>query len=474
MHSAHIGSRLVRPALGLFGVSAVALPFLVVALGACGGGDQASKPVKYPSGDAGGVVTQGSAQVGVSTPGETSGLTGAAKDAYDRGWRAWLNGDLPGAKAAFQEAATAAPTSPAPPYSLGTVMERLGDSSGAQSQFRAAFGNKADYEPAICAYALSLAANGKASDADAFLSDKHSKMPASYTVTTCYAEVKSLAKDSASAQSLAGDALRVKPDYAEAMVVIARDYYRQQKLGLAMYALQAILDGFGDSSPPRDKDNAEAHLLRGIIERDQGQRLAAMTDFEAARSKRPDMVEALIQTGAMKLEAGNVADATPLLEASVKYAPQNALAHLNLGDAYRLGGRPADAKKEFDTALSLDSSQATAHYDLGLMYLFSPSIPGLSADTQVSTAIKEFETYKSMRGPKAAPGSADDTDELLARAKAKQAELKNAAATPPAAATPAPTAKPAATPSSSASAAPAATPSAAPASTKPTSSGTMQ
>lgn len=419
-------------------------PFAMVAVTACGGGDQASKPVQYPTGDGGGVVTQGTAQVGVATPGETSGLTGSAKDAYDRGWRAWLNGDLNGAKSAFTEAAAAAPSSPAPPYSLGTVLERLGDIGGAQTQFRAAVSNKSDYEPAICAYALSLASNGKASDADSYLSDKHAKMTNSYVVTTCYAEVKSLAGDSASAQSLAGDALRVKPDYSEAMVVIARDYYRQHKMGLAMYALQAILDGFGDSSPPRDKDNAEAHLLRGIIEREQGQRLAAMTDFEAARTKRPDMVEALIQTGAMKLEAGNVADATPLLEASVRYAPQNALAHLNLGDAYRLGGRPADAKKEFDTALSLDSTQATAHYDLGLMYLFSPSIPGMSADTQVQTAIKEFQTYKSMRGPKAT-SSADDTDELLARAQAKQAELKNAAAAPaPAAPAASGSAKPAA------------------------------
>ena len=434
--------------VGLGSCVASAIAFTPFFLVACGGGDQASKPVQYPKGDAGGVVTQGTAQVGIS-PGETSGLTGSAKDAYDRGWRAWLNGDLQGAKAAFQEAQSDAPTSPAPPYSLGTVLERLGDVSGAQTQFRSSFSNKPDYEPGICAYALSLASNGKAADADSFLSDKHSKLPNSYVITTCYAEVKSLAGDTTSAQSLAGDALRVKPDYSEAMVVVARDYYRQHKIGLASYALQAILQGFGDSSPPRDKDNAEAHLLRGIIEREQGQRLAAMTDFDAARQSRPDMVEALIQTGAMKLEAGNVTDATPLLEASVRYAPQNALAHLNLGDAYRLGGRPADALKEFNTALSLDSTQATAHYDMGLMYLFSPSIPGMSADSQVSTAIKEFQTYKSMRGPKAT-GAQDDTDELLARAQAKQAELKNAAATP----APAPSSGGGAKPASSASPAP--------------------
>jgi tetratricopeptide (TPR) repeat protein len=252
-------------------------------------------------------------------------------------------------------------------------------------------------------------------------------MAKSPRVLTCAADVKSLANDSAGAQQAAQDALRIDPDYKDAMVAIARDHYHAHRTELAKYALQAILDGFGDSSPPRDKDNAEAHLLRGLILRDQGQRQQAMTDFQAAVNKRPDMVEAVIQLGSMKLEAGNVSEAQPLLEGAVKYAPNNALAHLNLGDTYRLLGRPQDAKKEFDTALSLDSSLAQTHYDLGLLYLFSPNVPGMTADTQVSTAIKELETYKSMRGAKSAPGQTDDADELLSRAKAKQNELKNAA-----------------------------------------------
>jgi tetratricopeptide (TPR) repeat protein len=87
----------------------------------------------------------------------------------------------------------------------------------------------------------------------------------------------------------------------------------------------------------------------------------------------------------MKLEAGNVAEALPVLESAVKFGPNVALAHLNLGDAYRLAGRPADAKKELDLALSQDSSLAQAHYDLGLMYLFSPNIPGMSAEAVLSS-----------------------------------------------------------------------------------------
>jgi tetratricopeptide (TPR) repeat protein len=398
---------------------------LAVATPSCGG---AETQVEYPQTDAGGaaVVRPGSdgkpaELVGETAGGEGTGLTGAARDAYDKGWRAWLTGDLQTAKAEFTDAAAKAPTNPAPQESLGAVLERLGDAAGAQQAYRAAFSAKPDFEPALCSYALSLAKSGHGGEADTFLTDKKAKMPNSARVTTCLAEVKSIAKDSATAQQLAQEALRISPDYKQAMVVIARDHYRAGRIYLANYALQAILDGFGESSPPRDKDNAEAHLLRGIIEREQGLRLAAMKDFEAAKAKRPDLVEAQIQAGAMRLEAGNVAEALPMLETAAKFAPKSAIAHLNLGDAYRLAGRTDAAKKEFDTALSLDSSLAAAHYDLGLMYLFSPNIAGMTADQQVSTAIREFETYKSMKGVK---GTGDDVDQLLSDAKRKQSDLK--------------------------------------------------
>jgi Tfp pilus assembly protein PilF len=411
----------------LLGGAALVASAIVSAAG-CGGSDT---KVNYPTGDAGGVAQTGQgAQVGLvepGAPGESSGLTGAAKDAYDKGWRAWMAGDLPGAKTAFQDAISKEPKSHAAHYSLGTVLERLGDASGAQQEFRAAFSAKPDYEPAMCAYGLSLARSGHAGEAATFLEDKRQKAK-SARLTTCAAEAKSQANDSAGAQTLAQDALRIDPDYKDAMVTIARDHYRAHRQGLAEYALQAILDGFGDSSPPRDKDNAEAHLLRGIILREQGKRQAAMTDFDAAVKRRPDLVEALIELGTMKLQAGNVGEATPLLESAVRFGPTNPLAHLNLGDAYRLGGKPAEAKKEFDTALSQDSSLAAAHYDLGLLYLFSPNMPGSNPDSQVATAIKELETYRSMKGAKTV-GQTDDVDELLTRAKAKQAEMKNAAAT---------------------------------------------
>jgi Tfp pilus assembly protein PilF len=409
---------------------------------ACGG----DKPVNYPSKEAGAgsaVVDNQGGQVGVVDGAGTSGLDGSSKSAYEAGWQAWLRGDLPTAKSKFTEAASLAPKSPSPPYSLGVVLEHLGEVSGAQQSFRTAFSNDPEHELSMCAYALSLANGRSPGEADSFLTDKRAKKANSPRLTACNAEVKSIQKDHATAQQLAQDALRMDPNFKDAMVTIARDHYRARKMDLAKYALQAVLEGFGDATPARDKENAEAHLLRGLIMREQGSRIVALKDFEDATKRRPDLVEALVNLGSMRLEAGNAQEALGPLESATKFAPNNALAHLNLGDNYRLLQRYADAKTEFDKALSLDSSLAAAHYDIGLMYLTAQSIPGTSADQQVTTAIKELETYKTMRGAKAPPGVNDEIDDLLNRAKAKQAELKNQVAAPAAAAAPA-GAKPAA------------------------------
>jgi tetratricopeptide (TPR) repeat protein len=336
------------------------------------------------------------------------------------------------------------------------VLERLGSLADAQQAYRAAFSNDPEHELSMCAYALSLATSGHAGEADTFLADKRGKRANSPRLTACNGEVKSLSKDHGTAQQLAQDALRMNPDFKEAMVTIARDHYRALKLDLARYALQAILEGFGDASPARDRGNAEAHLIRGLILRESGARAVALQDFEAAVKRRPDLVEALVNLGSMRLEAGNSNDAREVLESAIRFAPNSAIAHLNLGDCYRLLKRPADAKKEFDQALSLDSSLAAAHYDMGLLYLNAESMPGTSADQQVTQAIKEFETYRTMRGPKAPPGVDDQIDDLLNRAKAKQAELKQSVAQPAAAkpaAAPAPAA-PAAKPGAPAAAAP--------------------
>jgi tetratricopeptide (TPR) repeat protein len=448
MRSASLGRRASRAG------AALALAF---ASAACGGESPPPKVAEKPATPAPVAhrttpVPSGQ-KVGVTAGGAGAGeLTGDAKDAYDRGFQAWMSGDLDAAKVAFSEAARKAPSAGSPRYSLGSVLERLGDTQGALDAYRAAYGANSKYEVAMGAYALLLAQTGHGPEAEQVLSDKLAQTPDSPGLMTYKAEVKSLEGDSPGCQQIAQQALAKQPDFKEAMIVIARDYYRNHRWDLARYALQAILDGADDGSiPARDKGNAEALLLRGLIEREMGQRKQALVDFDQALQRRPDLFEAYVNLGEMKLEAGNASEAQEPLEKALRYAPNVPVAHLDLGDCYRLLGRPGDAKSELDRAIAMDSTLAGVHYDLGLLYLFSPSVPGAaSQDDQLSKAIRELETYKSMRGAKTPKGQGDDVDELLSTAKRKQSELqlkKQAAAAtaiPPAA--PAPAAAPVAEP----------------------------
>ncbi|MDI3283107.1 tetratricopeptide repeat protein [Polyangium sp. 15x6] len=350
-------------------------------------------------------------------------LPPAAAGPYQQGMAAFAAGDLNAAKGLFQQVIQADARAPHAHYSLGAVQERLREPEAAAS-YQKALSITPDYEPAIIAYAMLLARKGNLGEAERLLTEKRAIMPRSAAVAATLAEVKSLQKDTGSAQRLAQEALKLNPDYRPAMVVIARDHYRNRRLDLALYALQAILDGFGTDNPPRDKENPEALLLRGLILREQSQRAGAMDNFRRAVQRRPDLVEARVQLAAMLLEAGNGQEALPLLEGAVRYDGDNLPAHLALGDTYRLLGRYGDAKREFEWVLARDASMPQVHYDLALLYLFAPSVPGMSAKQQVAEAIAELKKYQELRRK----GERDDSEELLQRAKLKEGELSAAAA----------------------------------------------
>lgn len=348
-----------------------------------------------------------------------------------RALEAFGRGDLDTAKTFFQEAINKDPKAYQAFYSLGVILDRLRDPA-ALTQFRQAFSIVPDYEPAIVSYGLSLARRGNVSEADQFLTERHAKMPKSAAVATGLAEIKSMQRDTGSAQQLAQEALKLNPNYAPSMVALARDHYRNRRLDLAQYALQAILDGFDADNPARDKENVEARLIRALIYREEGRRAAAIKEFEQVLTVRPDLVDASVQLATYYLQAGNADKALPLLDRALKYDNSNLIAHMNRGDCYRLMSKLTEAKKEFDWVLSKDSSMAQVHYDLGLLYLFAPSFPGMTPVAQADAAIAEFEKYQQMRG-RGAAGQGSDTEELINRAKARKGVAEaNAAPSQPA------------------------------------------
>jgi len=355
-------------------------------------------------------------------------MSDAAAAIFQQGMQAFVGGDLANAKKLFIQAGQTDPKAYQAFYSLAVVQERLKD-DGALQSYRQAYTIVPDYEPAIVGYAMFKARKGNLGEADTFLTQKKNELPKSAAVLAALAEVKSLGKDSGSAQSLAGEALKINPDYKPAMVVIARDYYRSRKIDLALYALQAILDGYDKDNVARDKDNAEALLIRGLIYKEQGKRADAMDQFTKAVARRPDLVEARVQLATFLLQSGSGDQALPLVEGALRFDSDNLSAHLLLGDCYRLQGKVAEAKQRFDYVVGKDASLPQVHYNYGLLYLFAPSVPNMTPMQQVDAATASLKKYQDLR-PKG--GEGDDSDELLNRAKLKRGELEaaKAAATP--------------------------------------------
>ena len=388
------------------------------------------------------VISPSGQQVGISDAPSSGAsaasrpqMNAAAAGFYTAAMQAFLAGNLDEAHAQFTKASEADPKAYQAYYSMGVVRERQGNSPGALSAYSKAISVVSDYEPAIVAYAVLTAREGNPDAAEEYLNGRLAKMERTAAVTTALAEVKSIRGDSGAAQRLAKESLKINPDYRPAMVILARDHYRSRRLDLALYALQGILDGYGTENPPRDKDNPEALLLRGLIYKERGQRAPAMVDFKRCIEIRPDLVEAKVQLAGYLLEAGNAAEAVPLLESALRYDRDNLLARLNLGDGYRLLGRVGDAKQQLDWVAQKDPKLAQVHYALGLLYLFSENIPGTTPKQAAERAMASFEEYKKLK-PRSGPGQAEDVDELITAAKSKKAVIEAAEAEKAAASAP--------------------------------------
>ena len=359
---------------------------------------------------------------------------------YMQAMTAWANGDLKLAESMFLQATQADPEAFQAWYSLGAVQERL-EKSAALSSYKKSFEVTPKYDRAMVAYGMLLAKRKKLSEADEFFTKKRSRLPKSAALAAALAEVKSLQKDTASAQNIAQEALKLDPSFAPAMMTIARDHYRNRRLDLSLYALKAVLDGFGADNPPRDKDNAEAHLLRAFIWEEQELRPLAMGAFRKALELRPDLVVARLKLATFLLESGGAQEALPMLQTALRYDADNLGARLGLGDAYRLTGQYAQAKKEFEWVRSKSGNMPQVHYNLGLLYLFAPKIPGMTDKSKVKSAIKSLEKFKELQ----AKSERSDVDELLNQAKLKLSEIEalEKAKNPQPAPKPAPAAAPA-------------------------------
>jgi Tfp pilus assembly protein PilF len=453
---------------------ALALAIAPVLGVACGGNKPAESPKTASSASSEPTATVAETPAATSTPPEAAppppppagsggeGLAGSAKDAYAKGIASYNAGDLAGASASFQSAVSAEPKAYEAHYALGNVLEHQGRYSEALEHYREAYKLNDNYGAAFAAYGYLLYRQGSKTEAETFLADQSAKHPKDLLIMTAAAEIKSLQGDSATAQTLAQNALTIDGKYEAAMVLIARDHFRRGRVDLANYVLGAILDGQrtederakglpAKTNPPRAPTNADAHLLRAEILERANERREAAKWFDSASKLRGDLVDARLQLGLIRLEANDVEGALEPLEKAVAYAPGNVDAHLALAETYRLvGGRASDAKREYNWVVNASASpaqlKATAQYNLGLLYFLTPNIDAMNDVSRFDKSIEYFNAYKTAKGTASGPSWPSDVDDLLEQARRSKEQAKAASAGGTSTAkkpTPAPTTPPA-------------------------------
>ncbi|MEM9691104.1 MAG: tetratricopeptide repeat protein [Myxococcota bacterium] len=260
----------------------IALLGVLGSASACADKKPAATPV---GGGTAGPATAGTGQPGVgaqpqygvvdTAPEGAPKMNAQAAALYQQAIQAWSQGNLQRAQALFGQAAQADANAYQAHFSLGVLQERLGQQGAALASYRKSYRIVPQYDRAIVAEALLLAKTGKAPEGEQLLTRERAKRSKSLLLTTGLAEVKSLQDDSTGAQQLAREALKVDPTFAPAMLVIARDHYRNRKLDLALYSLRAMLDSSA-ASPARSPNNPEAMLLRAVIYDEQDEEVAAI------------------------------------------------------------------------------------------------------------------------------------------------------------------------------------------------------
>ena len=110
----------------------------------------------------------------------------------------------------------------------------------------------------------------------------------------------------------------------------------------------------------------------------------------------------------------------------MRYAPNVAIAHLISATAIASSGGRRTRRREFDTALDAWTRPSPGvHYDLGLLYLFSPSVPGVRArTTRWRRRSRSSRRFKSMRGAKTPKGHGRRRRRAPQHGEGKQGELQ--------------------------------------------------
>ena len=151
------------------------------------------------------------------------------------------------------------------------------------------------------------------------------------------------------------EAVRLKPDLAEAY-----NNRGNTKHGLGRHE-NAIADY--DEAIRRKPDLPEAYNGRGIAKSALDRHEDAIADYDEAVRRKPDYAEAYNNRGVAKDDLGQHEDAIADYDEAVRLEPDDATTYNNRGAAKHDLGRHEDAIADYDEAIRLKPDYAKAYYN---------------------------------------------------------------------------------------------------------------
>jgi len=152
------------------------------------------------------------------------------------------------------------------------------------------------------------------------------------------------------------EALRVKPDYFQALANMGWALGLQGKTGEAIEFLKRAISVRPDSA------NTHVQLAFALVK--QKQEDAALQHFYKAVELAPNDADVRINLGLMLTRRKQLSEAATQLNEAIRLNPNSAEAHNNLGLVLLMEGRPEESLTHFSTALSLKPNFNTARDNL--------------------------------------------------------------------------------------------------------------
>jgi protein O-GlcNAc transferase len=152
-------------------------------------------------------------------------------------------------------------------------------------------------------------------------------------------------------------ALRLKPDYAEAFYNLGNVLQKQGKLGAAIEFYQQALN--------IKPEIAEAHNNLGTIFQLEGQLDAAIESYQRALEVKPNYAQAYCNLGNVYQQQSLLDAAIRSYQQAFRLKPDYTEAYYNLGNVYQQQGLLEAAIESYQQALQLKPDYAETYHNLG-------------------------------------------------------------------------------------------------------------